>query len=179
MINIEKVDYVMNATGRSYEEVREALLENDGNVDRAISYLKGKEKAKEGKGQKAFTVNTEKLENIADEIVSSIKEIWNKGNATKLLVEDKSGEVILNIPLTASAITMALNPLLVLFAIGGIVVTTANFKIVMDDGKIIDIKEYINEKKFREKSEEESEDTEENFQEVIDSEPVEDEEDEK
>lgn len=165
MINIEKVDYVMNATGKSYEEVREALLENDGNVDRAISYLEGKEKAEGEKAGKGFNFNTEKIENLADEIVSSIKEIWNKGNASKLVVEDKNGEVILNIPLTASAITIALNPLLVLFAIGGIVITTANFKIIMDDGKVVDIKEYINTKK----SKEESENPEDENQEVIDN----------
>lgn len=165
MINIEKVDYVMNATGKSYEEVREALLENDGNVDRAISYLEGKEKAEGEKAGKGFNFNTEKIENLADEIVSSIKEIWNKGNASKLVVEDKNGEVILNIPLTASAITIALNPLLILFAIGGIVITTANFKIIMDDGKVVDIKEYINTKK----SKEESEKPEDENQEVIDN----------
>ena len=165
MINIEKVDYVMNATGKSYEEVREALLENDGNVDIAISYLEGKEKAEGEKTGKGFNFNTEKIENLADEIVSSIKEIWNKGNASKLVVEDKNGEVILNIPLTASAITIALNPLLVLFAIGGIVITTANFKIIMDDGKVVDIKEYINTKK----SKEESEKPEDENQEVIDN----------
>lgn len=166
MINIEKVDYVMNATGKSYEEVREALLENDGNVDRAISYLEGKEKAEGEKGSKGFNFNTGKIENLADEIVSSIKEIWNKGNASKLVVEDKNGEVILNIPLTASAITIALNPLLMLFAIGGIVITTANFKIIMDDGKVVDIKEYISSKKTKE----EPEKSEDENQEIIDNE---------
>lgn len=165
MINIEKVDYVMNATGKSYEEVREALLENDGNVDRAISYLEGKEKAEGEKTGKGFNFNTDKIENLADEIVSSIKEIWNKGNASKLVVEDKNGDVILNIPLTVSAVTIALNPLLMLFAIGGIVITTANFKIIMDDGKVIDIKEYINANKSKtepKKSEDEN-------QEIIDA----------
>ena len=166
MINIEKVDYVMNATGKSYEEVREALLENDGNVDRAISYLEGKEKAEGEKTGKGFNFNTDKIENLADEIVSSIKEIWNKGNASKLVVEDKNGDVILNIPLTASAITIALNPLLMLFAIGGIVITTANFKIIMDDGKVIDIKEYI----MANKSKTDAEKSEDENQEIIDAE---------
>lgn len=165
MINIEKVDYVMNATGKSYEEVREALLENDGNVDRAISYLEGKEKAEGEKTGKGFNFNTDKIENLADEIVSSIKEIWNKGNASKLVVEDKNGEVVLNIPLTASAITIALNPLLMLFAIGGIVITTANFKIIMDDGKVIDIKEYI----MANKSKTDAEKSEDENQEIIDA----------
>ena len=127
--------------------------------------MEGKEKAEGEKAGKGFNFNTEKIENLADEIVSSIKEIWNKGNASKLVVEDKNGEVILNIPLTASAITIALNPLLVLFAIGGIVITTANFKIIMDDGKVVDIKEYINTKK----SKEESENPEDENQEVIDN----------
>lgn len=166
MINIEKVDYVMNATGKSYEEVREALLENDGNVDRAISYLEGKEKAEGEKTGKGFNFNTDKIENLADEIVSSIKEIWNKGNASKLVVEDKNGEVVLNIPLTASAITIALNPLLMLFAIGGIVITTANFKIIMDDGKVIDIKEYI----MANKSKTDAKKSEDENQEIIDAE---------
>lgn len=165
MINIEKVDYVMNATGKSYEEVREALLENDGNVDRAISYLEGKEKAEGEKTGKGFNFNTDKIENLADEIVSSIKEIWNKGNASKLVVEDKNGDVILNIPLTASAITIALNPLLMLFAIGGIVITTANFKIIMDDGKVIDIKEYI----MANKSKTDGKKSEDENQEIIDA----------
>ena len=42
MINLEKIDYVINTTGAGYELVREALLNSDGDVDRAIGYIEAK-----------------------------------------------------------------------------------------------------------------------------------------
>ena len=39
MINMTKIDYVINATGASYEIVRKALLDSDGDVDEAIKFI--------------------------------------------------------------------------------------------------------------------------------------------
>lgn len=139
MINLEKIDYVMSASGCSFEEVREALVQTDGDVDLAIAYLKGKKTGKDDKSSKF----QEKVEIFADDIVSSVKEIWKKGNASRLLVKDEKGQVLLNIPLTASLVTVALSPLLFLLGIGMIVISKAEFKLIMEDGKEIDLKDYI------------------------------------
>ncbi len=40
MINMTKIDYVINITGASYDIVRKALLDSDGDVDVAISYIR-------------------------------------------------------------------------------------------------------------------------------------------
>ena len=42
MITLESIDYVINMTGASYDDVRVALLEADGNVDKAIKLINGR-----------------------------------------------------------------------------------------------------------------------------------------
>ena len=39
MINMTKIDYVINTTGASYDIVRKALLDSDGDVDEAIKHI--------------------------------------------------------------------------------------------------------------------------------------------
>lgn len=39
MINMDKIDRVMEITDASYDEVRQALIDHDGDVDQAILAL--------------------------------------------------------------------------------------------------------------------------------------------
>lgn len=80
-----------------------------------------------------------------DEIVDAIKEIWRKGNASRLLVE-KDNETVLSLSLTTSAIGMILALPASLLGISAAYIYDYSFKIIMDNGELIDVKEYLKDK---------------------------------
>lgn len=162
MITMEKIDYVISVTGESYAEVRRALLDANGDVDEAIDLLRGRrqeiyqeevsdkeayqqgyEEAKKEKEESGFA---NQLENFADEIVDAIKEIWNKGNASKLVIEN-NGKTVLSLSLTVSAIGIVIAPVASLIGVSAAVISKYDFKIILDTGEEIDLKEYIKNKK--------------------------------
>ena len=161
MINMTKIDYVINTTGASYGIVRKALLDSDGDVDLAIEYINdGKYEEKENQNffeeedSKVFEDEEEKSSNekkrragkeYVDEIVDAIKEIWRKGNARRLVVE-KDNETVLSLSLTTSAIGMILALPASLLGISAAYVYDYSFKIIMESGEVIDIKEYLKDK---------------------------------
>lgn len=162
MINMTKIDYVINITGASYDIVRKALLDSDGDVDAAISYIReGKydvnvepskvyeneeEKESDPKGErKTGRGYVDDVINYLDEILEAIKEIWRKGNASRLLVENK-GETVLSLSLTTSAIGMLLALPASLLGLSAAYVYDYSFKIIMDNGEVIDVKEYLKDK---------------------------------
>ena len=162
MINMTKIDYVINITGASYDIVRKALLDSDGDVDVAISYIReGKydvnvepskvyeneeEKESDPKGErKTGRGYVDDVINYLDEILEAIKEIWRKGNASRLLVENK-GETVLSLSLTTSAIGMILALPASLLGLSAAYVYDYSFKIIMDNGEVIDVKEYLKDK---------------------------------
>ncbi|MGF0095642.1 DUF4342 domain-containing protein [Peptoniphilus sp. AGMB00490] len=162
MINMTKIDYVINTTGARYEIVRKALLDSDGDVDLAIEFIKeGRYKEKvepskvfESEEEKASYENSENKSGreyidgvikYLDEIVDAIKEIWRKGNASRLLVE-KGNETVLSLSLTTSAIGMILALPASLIGISAAYIYDYSFKIVMENGEVIDVKEYLKDK---------------------------------
>ena len=162
MINMTKIDYVINITGASYDIVRKALLDSDGDVDVAISYIReGKydvnidpskvyeneeEKESDPKGErKTGREYVDDVINYLDEILEAIKEIWRKGNASRLLVENK-GETVLSLSLTTSAIGMLLALPASLLGLSAAYIYDYSFKIIMDNGEVIDVKEYLKDK---------------------------------
>lgn len=162
MINMTKIDYVINTTGARYEIVRKALLDSDGDVDLAIEFIKkGRYKEKvepskvfESEEEKASYENNENKSGreyidgvikYLDEIVDAIKEIWRKGNASRLLVE-KGNETVLSLSLTTSAIGMILALPASLIGISAAYIYDYSFKIVMENGEVIDVKEYLKDK---------------------------------
>lgn len=160
MITIEQIDYIMTETGSSYEVVRKALLENDGDVDKAIKYIynmgkyeeadyeiidedqeKTEEVSSDEKASSWGNVNNQ-IDNFANEVVDAVKEIWKKGNASRLVVENEDS-VILSLSLAISAIGVVIAPLAAILGLSAAVLSKYKFKIVMDNGEIIDLKEYI------------------------------------
>ncbi len=146
MITIEKIDYVMAATGKSYEEVRQALLDVDGDADQAIENLKagqGSFKDQDSTGPE----DDKQSQDFVDQVVQAIKDIWHRGNASRLVVENSKGDTVLSVSLNVSAIAFVIEPLIAIIGLGATVITSYNIKIYMDNGDIIDIKEYIGLKK--------------------------------
>ena len=156
MITMEKIDYVISATGKTYDEVRKALIYADGDVDVAIEVLKAKDtevldQEDEGKEDKKDFYDGEKIkdnvENLVDQVIAAIKEIWRKGNASRLVVENGEGRTVLSVRLNVSALAFVIEPLIAIIGLGATVITNYNIKIFMDDGDVIDVKEYIGAKK--------------------------------
>ncbi len=163
MITLESIDYVINMTGASYDDVRIALLEADGDVDKAIKLInergqgkktqeEQKEEEKSGKNWREYTSKTiGHVQQSLDDILDGIKDILKKGNAGKLLIE-KNGETVLSLSLTVSAIGFAINPIVAMLGVGAALTSEYDFKIVMEDGSTIDVREYIRNKKENFKS---------------------------
>ena len=162
MINMTKTDYVINITGASYDVVRKALLDSDGDVDVAISYIREgkydvniepskvyeneKEKESDSHGERKSSKGyIDDVIKYLDEILEAVKEIWRKGNASRLLVENK-GETVLSLSLTTSAIGMLLALPASLLGLSAAYIYDYSFKIIMDNGEVIDVKEYLKDK---------------------------------
>ena len=139
MITLESIDYVINMTGASYDDVRVALLEADGNVDKAIKLInergqgtktkeEQKEEEKSGKSWREYTSKTiGHVQQSLDEILDGIKDILKKGNARKLLIE-KDGETVLSLSLTVSAIGFVINPIVATLGVGAEATATETAK---------------------------------------------------
>ena len=81
-----------------------------------------------------------------EEIIDAVKEIWEKGNATKLIVMDENDEVILNVSMNLGAIWTVIAPLASLMGVGIGLLSRWEFYIYLDDGKVINVKDYITNK---------------------------------
>lgn len=141
MITIEKVDYVMNVTGAEYQVVKNALLDADGDVEKAVEIIRASVNNYEydEKEKDEFF----KFEDIRfEDIKKAIKDIWNTTNATKILVE-KDGETVINISLTAASLGAILAPIATFIGMGSGLIADYDFKIVTADKEEINIKEYI------------------------------------
>ncbi|MET3616662.1 translation elongation factor EF-Ts [Peptoniphilus olsenii] len=160
MISMEKIDYVINLTGASYDIVRKALLDVDGDVDLAIKIIEEdlnssdtetieaeviEEEGQQNSHRKQSKEYFDEFSNAMDEIIEAIKEIWRKGNARRLLVE-KDNETVLSLSLATSAIGLALALPASLLGLSAAYIYDYSFKIIMENGEVIDIKEYLKDK---------------------------------
>ena len=155
MITMEKIDYVISVTGASYGDVREALLSSDGDVDKAIRLLMGEESAEE-ENKESFDFGDAKktrvedisdtISNFGEEVIDAVKDFWEKGNATKLVVMDEKDEVILSVSMNLGAIWTVIAPVAALMGVGIGIISRWEFYIYLDDGKVINVKDYITNK---------------------------------
>lgn len=151
MTDIEKIDRMMEITGESYETIRAALLEANGDMDQAILAIL---RSKEGAATEAPDVEYEEVKEdekpakgaLASDIIDTIKEIWEKGNASSLIIE-KGGKEIMNLSLTIGTIGLVIAPVAAVIGLGAALITEYQIKIVMDDGKVINVNELASGKK--------------------------------
>lgn len=134
MVTLEKVDQVVERTGVTYEQARDALNACEGDVIDAIIYLE--------KTQPSFT---DSMNVKSKDLMETLKDFLKKGNVTRVLVE-KDGEVVLNLPVTAGAIGLVVAPIAALLGLGMVVFAKYTVKIVKEDGEEIDINQATEEK---------------------------------
>ncbi|TZE82413.1 DUF4342 domain-containing protein [Calorimonas adulescens] len=118
MDELEKIDAIRDRTGVSYKEAKEALDKNEGDVVKALIYLEDNKKSW-----------TESMTVAGADLIDKVKEIVRKGNVTKIRIK-KDGRVIMDIPVTAGAISTILLPQLTLA--GAAVALVANCTIEIE-----------------------------------------------
>ena len=162
MCDSGKIDTVMGQTGADYETAKAALKTSDGDVDIAVRIICSynlKDEAKATAGGSAGGQSSEESAKQAgqtgqagqsktggqpppaQDIFDAIKEIWNKGNASRLDIE-KGGRTVLSISLTVGTIGLVLAPVAALIGIGAALITEYTIKITLDNGTVINVNEF-------------------------------------
>ncbi len=135
-IELEKLDAVIERTGVSYKEAKEALEENNEDVVAAIIYLEEK-----GNAVDEFTKN---VENKGEKLLEKLKDIVKEGNVNKITIK-KDGEVLANIPINVGALGFLATPLWSTLGITAAILTRHTIEITKKDGEVIDLKQVSNE----------------------------------
>ncbi len=133
-ITLEKIELVKDRTGVSYKEAKEALESADGSVVDAIIQI---EDSIDVKKKKSFNDKRESL-------VNTLKNLVKKGNVAKILIKDKDGTLILNLPVNAGIVAAIVAPWGMLAGIIASFGFRCVIEIVKDDGTVIDVSERTN-----------------------------------
>lgn len=129
MLTLEKIDQVVERTGVTYEEARNALNECQGDVIDAIIYL---EQNHTGFAEKISSNINEKKGALMD----NLKDLLKKGNVTRVVVRNEE-KVVLNIPIYAGVIGVMWQPYIALIA--ATIATLSKYDIIIQTN---DEKEY-------------------------------------
>lgn len=152
MITLEMIDQIVERTGVTYAEAKQALEENDEDVIKAIISIE--------ENSNGFADKLKEDINIKkDDLINTLKEIIAKGNATKIIVE-KNGEQYLSIPLTFAAPVGAASlilgtTLIPVIAVLGVGVYVGNFtvKVIKKDGSEVNVNKETQKKLYKIKHE--------------------------
>jgi len=132
-ITLEKIELVKDRTGVTYAEAKQALEENDGSVVDAIIDIEE-------------TVNAGKKESgIGDKgaaVFDKLKELVKKGNVARILVK-KDDEIVLNAPVNAGIVGIAIAPLASVVAAVAAFGFKYTIEVVKTDGTIIDVSDAV------------------------------------
>lgn len=131
MITLEMVDEVIDRTGASYKEAKEALEATEGDVLEAIVRLETRQK----KG--AFKAG---VEDTSQDLFKKLRELVDKGVVNRIVVK-KDDSVVLNVPIVAGAISALVFTPATIFAILTALATGCELFIVRDDGHMVNIKD--------------------------------------
>lgn len=140
-ITLEKVDKVIERTGVSYKEAKEALEMTDGNVLDAIIYLEENLQNSESEYENE---KAEKGQTI-EEFKNWLKELINKGNVSRIKIK-KDDEVLVDIPVNAgiaAAVIGLVVPPLLAFGVIAAVATKVTIEITRTDGSVEVVNQYI------------------------------------
>lgn len=147
-ITLEKIELVKDRTGASYKAAKEALEQCDGNVVEAIIYIE------EAEMEAASNARAKTGGSDSSTIIDKLKDLVRKGNITKIQFK-KDGDVILNVPVAAGAVSTIIFPVPTIVAMVAALAVKCDIQIVKVDGEVIDFNDLsggrINE--FRDKAE--------------------------
>jgi len=132
---IENVDEVIQRTGATYKEAKEALEATDGDVLEAVIMVE------EGRGNKSGKAAKKK----GNEIIEKLKDLIAKGNVTRVMLK-KEDRLILNIPVTAGAVGAVVFAPATIAAIIVSLATGCKIEIQKESGEIIDVNDVTEEK---------------------------------
>ena len=135
-ITLEKIELVKDRTGVTYAEAKKALEEADGSVVDAIIAIE--ETVNSGDKKRAFGERGEAL-------FVSLKNLVKKGNVAKILVK-KDEDIVLNVPLNAGILGIAIAPLASVVAIVAAFGFKCSIEVVKTDGTIIDVSDAVSDK---------------------------------
>lgn len=157
MIDTDTLDAVIQRTGADYEKAKAALKISDGDIEMAVriiqtynlkddaansgSFHAGAEKDQAKPDGRENQTKTEEQIPLAGDILDAIKDIWKKGNASRLDIE-KEGKTLLSISLTIGTIGLVLAPVAALIGIGAALITDYKITITLDNGTKINVNEF-------------------------------------
>lgn len=132
---LQKIDDIIKRTNADFSTAKQALDDAGGDVLEAIILIEKQNKEKSanqsGSGR-------------GDKILSQLKDIISKGNATKITIK-KNNEVIMNLPVTAGLIGVLIAPFLSAAGITAALLTQCSVEITQADGKVVDIGKKVDE----------------------------------
>ena len=136
-ITLEMVDKVIERTGVSYAEAKEALENSNGDILDAIILI-------QSKGKYTNTNEENKTETI-EELKEWLKQLINKGNITRIKVSKDNKKLVdvpVNAGIAAGVIAIVIPPILA-FVVVAAVVTKVTIEITKSDGTVEVINKYI------------------------------------
>lgn len=144
-ITIEAIDQVMERVpGATYAQVKEALIQTDGNVVDAIILLeKDSTKEDDKKDKKSFE---DVFGKDSDKIKEDITQLLRKSSVIRIVIE-KNGKIIMNIPVAVGVVGVIFAPILSLVGLSASVLAKYRIKIENEDeGTVVDLGEFSEEK---------------------------------
>jgi hypothetical protein len=137
---INDVDQVIERTGCSYREAKDALTQANGDVVDAIIYLENRERSSFNSFFKGVSEETERT---TDSIVNTIKAAIKEGNVTKIEVRNADGKKMASVSVNTGvaiggiALIAGAAPLVVISALVTKFGLNYQFVIVKKDGSEI------------------------------------------
>lgn len=128
-VTLEKIELVKDRTGVTYKEAKEALEAADGNVVDAIVSIEDKTDGE---------TSSQKISQKGNEIIDKIKEVVNRGNASKIVIS-KDGESIINLPLNAGVIGAIVAPWGIILGVAASFGFNCKIEVIKEDGSVVDI----------------------------------------
>jgi len=116
-VDFEKIDIVRERTGVNYKVAAQALEQANGDVLEAIMLLEDKENQQK-----------DEIYVKGNEVLEKVKEIIQKGNATKIRVKHND-KLLVEIPVTVGAIGAILAPYLAAFGVIAALLSKASIEI--------------------------------------------------
>lgn len=132
-ITLEQVDQVRERANVSYQEAKEALEKTEGDVLEAIVLLEsGEEKPFKEKA-------TKHVNDFGNEVIKTLKDLLNSGNVNRIVVEQKDGKVLMNIPVTVGAIGALLLTTATVIALIAALATGCIITIHKESGEVVNV----------------------------------------
>ncbi|MCQ1530847.1 DUF4342 domain-containing protein [Lutispora saccharofermentans] len=132
-ITLDKIDIIRDRTGVSYKEAREALTQADGNVVDALISIE------ESSGRNW----TESVSVKGSEVIDKLKTVVKSGNVNRIRVK-KDDSVILDIPVTAGAISAVVMPQITALGTAAALLTKCTIEVERQNKDTVNVNSVIN-----------------------------------